>query len=352
MKIIKIGGTALSNLSNVIDFANTINNPNLPILLVISAFGKISSSLKNINFDSNFTKNSSPFRFFRENSSILTDSECVEFFTYLDKVEEILTKRARGITISGEFPLKVMDEILSFGELVSSYFVHSLLNSLQIDNEFVDARALIKTDSNYGNAKLELDESIANIQKQKFSSNIIVTQGFIASDSSDNTTTMGFESSNLSATVFANAFGSRDIEIVTKVNQVFSSDPEQNKKVRAVSKIPYSSASTLANNGFKMLFPGMIDLAEKKNIRIVYRGINSNGVSIISNELLFDCPVVLVTGFGFIVSPIISANAIRIIENFDSKIVEFNFVRSNNTLTIKSSELELNELHDYVISLF
>ncbi len=352
MKIIKIGGTALSNISNIIDFANTIINSKRPILLVISAFGKLSSSLKNFDSNSNFDENNSPFSFFREFSSVLSDSECVEFFTYLDKVEIILTKRAKGISISGEFPPKVLDEILSFGELVSSYFVHCLFNSLQINNEFVEARTLIKTDSNYGNAKINLDNSISKIQKKEFKSDVIITQGFIASDSENNTTTMGFESSNLSATVFANAFDSDVIEIVTKVNQIYSSDPELNKMAKPINQIPYSSASALANNGFKMLFPGMIDLAEKKNIRLVYRGIDNTGVSIISKDSEFDYPVILATNFGFLVSPIISANAIKIIENFDSKITEYGFVHSNNTLTIKSDEIDLNELHDFAISLF
>lgn len=56
MKIIKIGGTALSNLSNIIDFADTVKHSNRPILLVISAFDKLSSDLKKLHFDANFDK--------------------------------------------------------------------------------------------------------------------------------------------------------------------------------------------------------------------------------------------------------------------------------------------------------
>lgn len=352
MKIIKIGGTALSNLSNIIDFANSLNSSKRPILLVISAFGKLSSSLKNFNSYSFFTKNSSPFYFFREFSSVLSVQDCVEFFTYLEKVELILTKRAKGISISGELPPKVMDEILSFGELVSSFFIHCLFNSLQINNEFLDARELIKTDSTFGNAKLDLDKSIANIRNHNFSSNVIITQGFIGSDTSNNTTTMGFESSNLSATVFANAIGSSEIEIVTKVNQIYSSDPETNTVAKPISNIPYPSAGVLANNGFKMLFPGMIDLAEKNNIKIVYRGINNSGITIISDSSHFDYPVILATSFGYIISPINSVNAIYVLTHFDSKITEFNYIRLNNSLLIKSKEISSEELHDFAISLF
>lgn len=352
MKIIKIGGTALSNLSYVIDFANTLNHSKRPILLVISAFGKLSSSLKNYDFTSIFSKNTSPFYFFREISSVLTQSECVNFFTYLDKVEIILTKRAKGIALSGEFPLRVKDEILSFGELVSSYFVHCLLNSYQIENEFIDSRELIITDSDYGNAKLDLVTSIANIQKKNFSSDVIVTQGFIASDSLGNTTTMGFESSNLSATVFANALGSSEIEIVTKVNHIYSTDPELNPAAKPVQHIPYSSAKILANSGFKMLFPGMIDLAEKKRIELIYRGINNTAVTVISDDTRFEFPVILTTNSGYIVSPITSANALKIVGRFESGIDEFSYNRSNNSLIISSTELEKKEVHDFAISLF
>ncbi len=352
MKIIKIGGTALSNLSNIIDFANTINHSKRPILLVISAFGKLSSTLKNFNFNSDLDKNSSPFHLFREFSSVLTPIECVKFFTYLDKVELILTKRAKGIVLSDEFPPKVMDEILSLGELVSSYFVHCLLNSYQIDNEFIDARLLVLTDSEHGNAKLNLHKSIDNIQKLTFKSEVIVTQGFIATDSDGNTTTMGFESSNLSATLFANALDSSEIEIVTKVNQIYSSDPEKNQQAKPISNIPYSSARTLANNGFKMLFPGMIDLAEKKNIGLLYRGINNTEVTIISGEIQFNYPVVLATKNGYLLSPISSPNSLKILEYFNKNIVEFSFNRSSHSLSINTKEIDEKDLHDFAISLF
>lgn len=352
MKIIKIGGTALSNISNIIDFTNTLNHSNRPILLVISAFGKLSSALKNFDFTPIISKKSSPFHFFREFSSILTDSECVKFFTYLDKVEIILTKRAKGITISGEFPARVMDEILSFGELVSSYFVHCLLNSINIENEFVDSRELIITDSDFGVAKLDLAESIARIQKQKFYSGVIVTQGFIASDLAGNTTTMGFESSNLSATVFANALDSSEIEIVTKVNHIYSANPDLNTSAKPVYQIPYTSAKTLANNGFKMLFPGMIDLAEKKRIKLIYRGINNTEVTIISEEVQFEYPVILAINKGYVVSPITSANALKILGNFETGIDEFSYNRYNHSLIINANELDERELHDFAISLF
>ena len=352
MKIIKIGGTALSNFSHIIDFANTIKHSKRPILLVISAFGKLSSTLKNLDFNSYNTQKSSPFSFFREISSILSDKECANFFTYLDKVEIILTKRAQGISISGEFPPKVMDEILSLGELVSSYFVHCLLNSNQIDNQYLDARGLVLTDSGYGNARLDLDKSIDNIQKQNFTSDVIVTQGFIASDSAGNTTTMGFESSNLSATVFANALDSSEIEIVTKVNLIYSSDPESNANAKPVNQIPYSSARILANNGFKMLFPGMIDLAEKKKVRITYRGIDNTKVTVISEETQFNCPVILATSFGYLVSPITSVDALKIIEKFESKVDEFSYNRNNHSLSITTNGLDEREVHDFTISLF
>lgn len=351
MKIIKIGGTALSNLSNIIDFANTTKHSNRPILLVISAFSKLSSNLKNYDFSAVLTENNSPFSIFREISSILSHSECVNFFTYLDKVEIILTKRAKGISISDELPPKVMDEILSFGELVSSYYVHCLLNTHEINNDFIDARELIRTDSNFENARIDLENSVVNISKKVFKSDVNVTQGFIASDASGNTTTMGFESSNLSALVFANALETDEIEIVTKVNHIYSTDPELYTTAKPVQHIPYSSAKTLANNGFKMLFPGMIDLAEKKNITLTYRGIKDEKRTVISGKKHFDLPVVLPTNKGFIVAPITSTNAIKITTNFDIQIDGFTYSRLDDSLSISSTRLDEKEVHDFAISL-
>lgn len=352
MKIIKIGGTALSNLSNIIDFADTVKHSNRPILLVISAFDKLSSDLKKLHFDANFDKKSSPFSFFREFSSILSPQECVYFFTYLDKVEIILTKRLKGIAISGETPLKVMDEILSFGELISSFFVHCYFNSRSIANQFLDIRSVIETDENFGKAKPNIEVSLQRIKAIKLDTGLIVTQGFIAADKKGNSTTMGFESSNLSATILAKGLSSNEIDIYTKVNRIYTADPEKFPYSKPITNIPYSSAKILAKYGFRMLFPGMVDLAENNNIKIIYRGVNNEGTTLISESKEFDYPVLIPIENGYLLAPINSKNSIEIISKFEYKIEGFNYNKSNNTLFLFTDNLDFNILHEFTISLY
>ena len=71
---------------------------------------------------------------------------------------------------------------MSSGEQLSAYIISEAIKNQDVSCEFVDARALIKTDNNFGGANVDLATSyklISNFLKNK---NIFsVMGGFIAS---------------------------------------------------------------------------------------------------------------------------------------------------------------------------
>ena len=97
----------------------------------------------------------------------------------------------------------VYDQTIGYGELACTTIISHYLNYKEIKNNWLDSRELIKTNTNYRNAKVEWNSTQKNIKKAVSLDKLIVTQGFIASDTNNFTTTLGREGSDYSAAIFA-----------------------------------------------------------------------------------------------------------------------------------------------------
>lgn len=236
---------------------------------------------------------------------------------------------------------KTLDELLSFGELLSSRVISEYLNKSDIETSYIDAREFIKTNSNFGEATPNYSESKKNIQSIKLNDNsVLVTQGFIASDNKSNTTTMGFESSNLSAMIFSEALNIDSIEIITKSNGIYSLDPEQFKNAVKLSELNYDAAIRLSKNGLKLFYPGMIELAKQNNIKIIYRGLSeSNGTQINSNSKDNET-VILKNKDRFILAPVNKKKLKTYLGSDQFRELDFKYESEGSILTILSKELD------------
>jgi aspartate kinase len=353
MKTIKIGGSNFSNTEDFISLIDYFRKKNGATLNIISAFGKLSHQLKEYTLSyANFDPQSNPFDIFKPFFSVLGGENRVGFEEYMNSTNKLLQTRIEGLRATGELHHSVLDEILSYGELVSSHFIFYLLKSHHIDCELLDSRELIKTDSNFGNAKPDIEKSISNIKARLDKDKTYIVQGFIASDSKGRTTTMGFESSNLSAMIYSKAVASQSIEIITKVNQIRSFDPQLSDGARGVGQIPYSSAKVLADSNFKLLFPGIIDMADKFAIEIIYRGLSSDKKTIISGSEEFDYPVVFPLNDKIIIAPLKFQDAIRVLNRFESNLTDISYETASHCLKLNNLWLEAESVHNFIISLF
>lgn len=353
MKIIKIGGTALFNAYDINTFMEGQNISSNATLYVISAFGMLSSELK--YYAENAINNqdlTNPISKFTDLCHILNSEQCKIFTQFLGNVSININRLVVGTRKTGEVPKIIVDEILSFGELLSSYFIYCLFLSNKIMCQFVDARKLIITNSNYGNATPNLDLSVSNIRNSVDSNAIIITQGFIGSDENGKTTTMGFESSNLSATIFAKAMNATEIEIIMKVKQIYTSDPEINSTSLPVRSIPYASAKLLAKNNFKLMFAGMIEIASSNNITLIYRGLNKDFRTVVSENVNFSLPVILISEDRIIVTPITKGKAFEVFGELMESLQSFNYNIENYSLELLIKGLEIDEVQARIISLF
>ena len=195
-------------------------------------------------------------------------------FTALNILYEEIKSIGNDILVSRDYTPKIMDQLYSLGERMSSLLVSDLIR-LRMPNSkviFLDARDVIKTNSEFQKAEPQIDliferaKELVNPHLNKDS--IIVTQGFIGKDLMDNTTTLGREGSDYSAALFGEAIDASLVQIWTDVPGIASSDPRIVKDAKFISSLSYDEATALASLGAKVLFPTTLLPTKRKNIPV------------------------------------------------------------------------------------
>ena len=135
--------------------------------------------------------------------------------------------------------------------------------------EFLDARQLIKTNDNFGYAKVDLKTSYTNIQNH-FAQHpkLQIITGFIGSTDQGQTTTLGRGGSDYTASLFGAALDAKEIEIWTDVDGVMTADPRKVPKAFSLGYLSYIEAMELSHFGAKVIHPPTMQPALNKGIPI------------------------------------------------------------------------------------
>ena len=199
-----------------------------------------------------------------------------KIITELEKLFLELKQISDLILINCSYTEATMDLLYSLGERMSSLLFSDLLRLRMPNNEIhlIDARKIIKTDSNFNQAtpNIELIRQSFELEitpLQKNPKNIIVTQGFIGSDQDNQTTTLGREGSDYSAALLGEAMHANAIQIWTDVQGIASGDPRIIKDSVYLKRLSYDEATALATLGAKVLFPTTLLPAKRKQIPVL-----------------------------------------------------------------------------------
>ncbi|QQO08010.1 bifunctional aspartate kinase/homoserine dehydrogenase I [Breznakiella homolactica] len=177
-----------------------------------------------------------------------------------------------GVNILGELSPRILDSIMSFGERLSACLLSHILCESGVPADYLDARMVIKTDSNYGAARYFPDETYTNIRSLLETRPLLqIATGFIAASSDGNTTTLGRGGSDLSAAIFGAAIGAGEVEIWTDVDGIMTADPRQVTNAFRIDTISYVEAMELSHFGAKVLHPPTIRPSLEKGIPIRIR---------------------------------------------------------------------------------
>ena len=175
----------------------------------------------------------------------------------------------QNIALLKELTPKAHDHILSLGERMSSLIFKEVLKYNLPDKSVVllDARTVIKTDSNFGKATPLISEIAKKCEQLKLDT-IYVTQGFIGSDLDGNTTILGRGGSDYSAALLAEGFNATVLEIWTDVAGIATTDPRLCPTAQFIPEISYAEAGEMAQYGAKILHPATIAPAVRKSIPV------------------------------------------------------------------------------------
>ena len=167
---------------------------------------------------------------------------------------------------------QLTDSIVSHGELMSSYLFVALFKHYGTDAQWFDVRSVMRTDSKFSCAK-PICEEIKVLAHDKLlplinDKTIIITQGFIGSNTLGETTTLGRGGSDYTAALLGEALGVATISIWTDVAGVYTTDPRVAKTAKPIPELTYIEAAEMANFGAKVLHPSTMIPAVRQEIPI------------------------------------------------------------------------------------
>jgi len=185
--------------------------------------------------------------------------------TYCNEMEDIFN----GIFLLGELSPRTLDRIMSFGELMSSRIIAASFELEGCNSQWKDARQIIITDHQYGNAIVQFSQTLENIDKMiSEGSDLYILPGFIASDEDNITTTIGRGGSDYTAAIMAAGAKADRLDIWTDVSGMMTADPRWVPNARPIPEISYKEAMELSHFGAKVIYPPTIQPVMSRNIPV------------------------------------------------------------------------------------
>lgn len=166
---------------------------------------------------------------------------------------------------------ELADRLIACGELMSTRLFTELLRQRGVKACWQDARQLLRTDSRFGKASVDLAATRALCQAALgplLGDSLIITQGFIGADGDGRTTTLGRGGSDYSAALLAEAIDAGTIEIWTDVPGIYTTDPRLVTRARPIPEISFVEAAEMATFGAKVLHPATLQPAVRQDIPV------------------------------------------------------------------------------------
>lgn len=271
MRIFKFGGASVKDADGVKNLAHVLEQVGFDnTLLVISAMGKTTNALEVVirnYFDKSNELNASLQEVRKYHNQILMDLFDNEEHEVFYEVTSLLDDLEYFIR-SNKSPNYnfVYDQVISFGELVSTTIVSFYLKEVGIKNNWIDVRNFIKTDTNYRDANVDWEQTQTLIKKGVKKNTLNITQGFIGSDENNFTTTLGREGSDYTAAIFAYCLSAESVTIWKDVPGVLNADPRYFENAILLNQISYREAIELAFYGASVIHPKTLQPLQRKEI--------------------------------------------------------------------------------------
>lgn len=282
MKIVKFGGSSVGSGQSIQNVLNILQNKYASgekFIVVSSAMSGVTNILTELaqiaSEGKDFKKGLIEIeqRHFTVIKEMITVKNQNPAFTqikiFINEIEDLL----QGVYSLRELSLQSKDLILSYGEKCSTFLLSQIVKQYFSESIYVDTSNLIKTDSNFGNARVHTPVTEHLLQEfyKEHSHQILFFTGFIASNENNRITTLGRGGSDYTAAIIAAALDAKEIELWSDVDGMLTADPRVVKKAFSLSELSYTEAMELSYFGAKVIYPPAMIPAFRKKIPIVLK---------------------------------------------------------------------------------
>ncbi len=283
MRIFKFGGASVKDaegVRNLVKVLKEVGHENT--LLVVSAMDKITNAMEkvvNSYFDDKIGLSAAVQEVIEYHNTILLELFKNEKHSVFEKVK-MLFDEVQGFLVWNKSPNYnfVYDQVVGYGELVSTTILSAYLNEVGIKNSWLDVRNFIKTDNSYRDAVVNWEKTQQSISNGVDKNQLYITQGFLGSDDNNFTTTLGREGSDYTAAIFAYCLNANSVTIWKDVPGVLNADPRYFKETQLLNKISYREAIELAFYGASVIHPKTLQPLQRKEIPLLVKSfINPKG---------------------------------------------------------------------------
>jgi diaminopimelate decarboxylase/aspartate kinase len=263
--VVKFGGTSVSTLANWRNIALVVHKrlqSGNRVLVVHSAITKITDMLEKLLVAATAGTPDEALAAIEDRHRQLTTELGVGVSRQLQGYFDELRQMANGIALVRELSDRTRARVMANGELMATEIGARFLESQGVNVTWMDARDMLSAEDRGASAKASVLSATCAFspdaeleQRLDASTDVVITQGFIARDKDGNTCLLGRGGSDTSAAYLAAKLRAKAIEIWTDVPGMFSANPRATPTARLIRALHYDEAQEIATSGAKVLHP-------------------------------------------------------------------------------------------------
>jgi len=302
MNVFKFGGASINSIERIENVGKIIKSfGSEKILIIISAMGKTTNALEKV-VDAFFAGN---------------QKEALDLFEAIKNehnyvLQQLIKKESSSLKdfyteiewLLHDKPVRAYDyyydQIVCCGELLSTALVSAYFNEIEITNNWVDVRDILRTDNNFRDAIVDWDFTKSKITETIVplfeKTNLVLTQGFIGATDENESTTLGREGSDYSAAIFANMLNAKSLTIWKDVEGVMNADPKEFADAQIIKYLSYNEVIEMAYYGAQVIHPKTIKPLQNKQIPLYVKCFLNKDLpgTTIDNKVAHNLPPIIV----------------------------------------------------------
>jgi len=266
MKILKFGGKSLDNGSGILTVLDIIIDNyragEAPVV-VVSARGKSTDALLAL------AEQACAGKSYEAALQAFWEHQCQDTTLRFEAERVQLERLLSGISLLGECSPRTADELVSYGEVLSSQYVAQALKDRGYEAVAIDSGDFLVTDAHYGSASVFTEASRERCRAlfAGLPAGVIpIVTGFIARDEAGRRTTLGRNGSNYSAALLANFLEASLMENYTHVDGIYTANPSVVAEARKIDELSYADAAELSQFGAEILHIKTIEPLQERGI--------------------------------------------------------------------------------------